>query len=105
MPKNKGIYRIFRTRQELEAYDAGIRHHSRVFMLDHVTIALGRMGWREAKFREFDKMLTEVINEYMSDYAEDMKDDKTMENSRACLDRELQQYTGSLFVPESERYR
>lgn len=105
MPKNKGIYRIFRSKEELQAHDEDIRHFSRVFMLDHVTIALGRMGFREAKFREFDKVLTEVMSEYMADYKADLQDDKSMEYSRACLDRELMQYTGSLFVPEEERYR
>lgn len=105
MAKNKGIYRIFRTKEELQAHEENIRHFSRVFMLDHVTIALGRMGWRESKFREFDRVLTEVMDEYMNDYTEDLKDDKSMEYSRACLDRELKQYTGKLFVPEKERYK
>lgn len=105
MPKNKGIYRVFRTKAELQAHEENIRHFSRVFMLDHVTIALGRMGWRESKFREFDKVLVEVMDEYMEDYKADLKDDKSMEYSRACLDRELKQYTGKLFVPEKERYK
>lgn len=105
MAKNKGIYRIFRTKAELQAHEENIRHFSRVFMLDHVTIALGRMGWRESKFREFDRVLTEVMDEYMNDYTEDLKDDKSMEYSRACLDRELKQYTGKLFIPEKERYK
>ncbi len=52
MPKNKGIYRIFRTKAEYDAFCEDLRHFSRVFMLDHVTIALGRMGWREKKFRD-----------------------------------------------------
>ena len=105
MPKNKGIYRIFRTKQELQAHDEDIRHFSRVFMLDHVSIALGRMGFRESKFKEFDKTLTEVCNEYMDAYSDDLKDDKQMWYSKSCLDRELKQYTGSLFVPYEERYK
>ena len=105
MPKNKGIYRIFRTREELQHHDEEIRHFTRVFMLDHVTVALGRMGFRESKFREFDRVLTEVVKEYMTDYSTGLKDDKAMEYSRACLDRELKQYTGKLFVPEEERYK
>ena len=104
MSKNKGIYRLFRTKEELERYNEELRRFSRIFMLDHVTVALGRMGWREAKFREFDRVLTEVVAEYMADYKSDLKDDKSMEYSRACLDRELQQYTGKMFVPEKERY-
>lgn len=104
-PKNKGIYRIFRTKEDLQRHDEEVRHFTRVFTLDHVTIALGRMGFRESKFREFDRVLTEVFNEYMKDYAADLKDDESMEYSRACLDRELKQYTGGLFVPEEIRYR
>lgn len=61
MPKNKGIYRFFRTREELQRHDEEIRHFTRVFTLDHVTVALGRMGFRESKFREFDRVLTEVV--------------------------------------------
>ena len=105
MPKNKGIYRLFRTKEELQRHDEEIRHSTRVFTLDHVTVALGRMGFRESKFREFDRVLTEVFREYMTDYADDLKDDKSMEYSRACLDRELKQYTGKFFVPEDERYK
>ena len=105
MPKNKGIYRLFRTKEELQWYENQIRHHSRVFMLDHVTIALGRLGWSEEQFRAFDKMLTDVMAEYMDDYSTDYKSDREMVYSRKCLDREMQQYVGSLFVPEEERYR
>ena len=105
MHKNKGIYRIFRTKEELQAHDEEIRHFTRVFVLDHVTVALGRMGFRESKFKEFDRVLSEVYKEYMEEYAADLKDDRYMEYSRACLDRELKQYTGKLFVPEEVRYR
>ena len=105
MRKNKGIYRIFRTKEELQAHDQEIRHFTRAFTLDHVTVALGRMGFRESKFKEFDRVLTEVFQEYMTDYADDLKDDKSMEYSRACRDRELRQYTGKLFGPEEVRYR
>lgn len=105
MPKNKGIYRLFRTREEMQRHDEDIRHFTRVFTFDHVTIALGRMGFRESKFREFDRVLSEVYQEYMKDYADDLKDDKEMVYSRALLDRELKQYTGKLFAPAEERYR
>lgn len=104
MPKNKGIYRIFRTREEMERHDEDIRHFTRVFTYDHVTIALGRMGFREAKFREFDMVLTEVYQEYMKDYADDLKDDKEMVYSRAAFERELKMYTGGVYSPPEERY-
>lgn len=105
MAKNKGIYRIFRTKEEFFRHNEELRHFSRVWMMDHVTIALGRMGFREAKFKEFDRILTEVTQEYMANYSEDLKDDKQMWYSRSLLEREMQQYTGSLYVPEEERYR
>ena len=78
MAKNKGIYRIFRTKEELQYHDEEIRHFTRVFTLDHVTVALGCMGFRESKFKEFDCVLTEVFQEYMADYSADLQDDKAM---------------------------
>lgn len=104
MPKNKGIYRIFRSKAELSAHDEETRHFARVYMLDRVTLALGRMGWRESKFREFDKVLLEVTKEYMEDFKKDLQDDKEMVYSRAMLDRELAQYTGKMYAPFNERY-
>lgn len=104
MPKNKGIYRIFRTKAEMSAHDEDMRHFARVFMLDQVTIALGRMGWRESRFKELDKVLTEVTREYMNDFKTDLQDDKEMVYSRAMLDRELAQYTGKMYVPFDVRY-
>ena len=81
MPKNKGIYRIFRTKEELQRHDEEIRHFTRVFTLDHVAVALGRMGFRESKFKEFDRVLTEVFQEYMADYSTDLKYDKSSTES------------------------
>lgn len=105
MAKNKGIYRLFRTREELDRYEEKIRHHTRIHMMDHVTLALGRMGFRETKFREFDQVLTQVCKEYAEDFLEDFKEDKEMIYSRSLMERELQQYTGKFYCPEEERYR
>lgn len=104
MPKNKGIYRLFRSKAELDAHDEDIRRFQQTFTLDHVTIALGRMGWRESKFREFDRVLSQVYAEYMKEYKDDLAADDEMVYSRYVLDRELKQYTGLLFVPMEERY-
>ena len=100
----KGLYRVFRTKQELERHNEGVRHFARVWQLDQVTIALGRMGFRESKFREFDKVLNEVEKEYIQLHAEDHKDDKEMWYSRELFERELKQYTGKMYAPENERY-
>ena len=88
----------------LRAHNHEIRRHARIWELDHVTVALGRMGFREKKFREFDKALTEVFDDYMKEYSDDLKCDETMIYSRTLLERELKQYVGSLYVPEEERY-
>lgn len=84
--------------------EAEIRQHSRIFMLDMVTLALGRMGHGEKFFRNFDLMLTDVCNEYAADIVKDSKDDEELAYSKSLLDRELKQYVGTLFVPYDERY-
>ena len=83
---------------------AEIRAHSRLFMLDMVTLALGRMGHGEKFFQKFDLMLTDVCDEYAKDIISDSKDDEELAYSKSLLDRELQQYVGKLFVPYDERY-
>ena len=81
------------------------RHHTRVFILDMVTVALGRLGWGEQRLRKFDDMLTEVSKDYAGLILSDAKEDAEMVYAKATLDRELQQYVGGLFVPYDERYR
>lgn len=101
----KGIYMIFRTKEDLQRHDAEVDHFARVDQLDRVTLALGRMGFREAKFRELNRTLSEVEAEYNADFKADMKDDKHMVYSLSLLDRELKQYVGKLFAPWAERHR
>ena len=84
--------------------EAHIRQHSRIFMMDMVTCALGRLGWGEKRFRDLDKVLEEVCKEYSFDILEDAKVDKDLDYSKSLLDRELKQYVGSMFVPYDERY-
>lgn len=85
--------------------DEEVRKHARIFQMDMVTLALGRMGWRESRFREFDKKLAEVALEYATDIVEDSKVDKELWYSKDTLDREIKQYVGSMFVPYDERYK
>lgn len=101
----KGLYKVYRTKEEYDIHVEDERHFARVWMLDHVTIALGRMGFREAKFREFDRVLDEVVQEYMTVYRDDRKDDKQMVYSVDTLDKALKQYVGSMFKPFKERYK
>lgn len=89
-------------RQELRERE--IRHHTHVYMMDMVTVALGRLGWGEQRLRKFDEMLTEVSKDYADLITSDVREDKDMVYSKATLDRELAQYTGSMFVPYERRY-
>lgn len=91
--------------QERARRDSLVRHHAKVFMLDMVTIALGRMGWGEKRFEKFDKILSEVAEQYSNLIISDAGDDQDIVYSKACLDREIQRYVGSRFVPYDERYR
>lgn len=85
--------------------DEEVRHHARVFMLDLVTIALGRMGFRESRFKEFNRILDEVATEYSKEIIEDSKTDNDLWYTKDVLDREIKQYVGSMFVPYDERYK
>lgn len=82
-----------------------LRHFTRVWMMDMASLALGRMGFREKRFKQLDETLLEVTKEYDKEFEEDIKDDPDMIYSRAALDRELKQYMGKMFVPEEMRYR
>lgn len=96
---------IARIQKAQEKRDEEVRWSTRVFMLDMVTLTLGRMGFREAKFREFDRILDEVTEEYGKDILEDAENDKELWYSKDVMDRELKQYTGSMFAPYEKRYQ
>ena len=99
---SNGYLARMQARQELR--EKQIRHHTRVYMLDMITCALGRLGWGEQRLRKFDEMLTEVSKDYADLITSDVREDKDMVYSKATLDRELAQYTGSMFVPYERRY-
>lgn len=95
---------IARLQAAQEIREQEVRHHARVYQLDMVTLALGRMGKREAFFREFDKVLSQVAEEYSREIIDDSKTDLDLWYSKDVMDRELKQYTGSFFVPHEQRY-
>ncbi len=81
------------------------RRQSRTYMLDMVTIALGRMGFRESRFNKFDELLAEACKDYGEIILEDVKVDKELWYSKDKLDAELKRYVGGRFVPWDERYK
>lgn len=100
---SNGYLARMQARQDLR--EKQIRHHTRVYMMDMVTVALGRLGWGEQRLRKFDTILTEVSKDYADLITEDIKEDPDMVYAKATLDRELQQYVGGLFIPYEERYK
>ena len=86
------------------AREYAIRRYTRQQMLDFVTIALGRMGYGEKRLKDFEQMLSAVYIEFAKAFTDDLKDDKECVYTKECLDRELQQYCGSSFVPYEKRY-
>lgn len=100
--RNSFLDRLARERQA----DVKVnRRFARTYMLDMVTIALGRMGFREARFKKFDETLTAVCEDYGKLILDDSKTDKEIWYSKDKLDEELKRYVGSLFVPYDERYK
>ena len=99
--KNAYLTKLRKQRQEY-ANECIVMAQTR--MLDFVTIALGRLGWREKRFRQLDEKPTEVMNDYDELLLDDWKNDPDYVYSHAKIDQELQQYAGSFFKPFEERY-
>lgn len=96
---------VDRLAREREADIAVNRRLARTYILDMVTIALGRMGFREARFKKFDDALTAACEDYGKLILEDSKDDADIWYSKDKLDEELKRYVGGMFVPYDERYK
>lgn len=103
-PKNNGIYKMFRSAAEFTAFKRGLIHFTRMYTLDDVCIALGRMGFTKEQFETFREKYSEVSNENAVELLEDAKDDKDLWYSKDKKERELQEYLGSLYVPQEERF-
>lgn len=99
--RNSFIDRLARDR---EAEISVARKQSRRYMLDMVTLALGRLGWRESRFQRFDKVLSEVCEDYGKLILDDAKADKELWYSKEKMDNELKRYVGRFFIPWDERY-
>ena len=103
MAKKSGL--MTQIQHMLDEREREVRHHTRVFDADMFTIALGRMGFREKKFDELDRVLLEVSKEYSEEIVADSKVDKDLWYAKDRMDREIKQYVGKRFVPYEERYR
>lgn len=89
---------------EMDKQAHEIRERTRLLTMDMVTIALGRIGMRETKFRQFKDALDEVWTDYGELIIEVSKEDPELWEAKAKMDREIKLYVGSLFTPFEERY-
>lgn len=96
-------YAVKMQRQQA-AREYAVRRYTRQQFLDFATVALGRMGYGPKRIKDFEAVLTDVYLDYSTLTADDLKDDAECVYSKACLDRELQQYTGQYFEPYEKRY-
>lgn len=96
--------KLLALRLEYEAKFAEERHCARVFQMDMVTIALGRMGWGEKRLGQLDEMMLEVAKEMDASAKEEMKYDPDLWITQDRHEKELQRYAGKRYKPLKERY-
>ena len=82
-----------------------IMESERQTVMDFVSIALGRMGFRASKFQKFRETLAEVYMDYAELIAEVKEDDPQLWEVFGKIDRELYLYVGKdLFEPWDKRH-
>lgn len=107
----KGNAFLNRLANQRDFDDAVVRAVTQQWVLDMVTIALGRLGWARSQVRmgQFDAMMQEVTREF-AELAEDErraeKNNKKKEFAylKTKLDDELKIIVGDKFSPYEERY-
>jgi acyl carrier protein phosphodiesterase len=86
-------------------YKSQIMESERQTVMDFVSIALGRMGFRASKFQKFRETLSEVYMDYANLIAEVKEDDPQLWEVFGKIDRELYLYVGKdLFEPWDKRH-
>lgn len=91
-------------RDEMERQRYSIQENARLITMDMVTIALGRIGMRETKFKKFRDALNETWLDYGELISDVKRDDPDLWEAKAKIDRELQLYVGKEFVPWEQRH-
>lgn len=82
-----------------------LREQERQVVMDFVTIALGRMGFRYTKFQEFRETLAQVYQDYANLIMEVKQDDPQLWEVQAKIDREILLYCSKkLFMPFEQRH-
>lgn len=87
--------------------DMVVRDHYRVFVLDIVTITLGKLGMNPDDLEHFRDTYLETEADYCSEILQDFYDnhDKDLSYAKDRIDRAIKQYVSEdMFVPYDKRY-
>lgn len=105
--KNKGIYRVFRTKEDLEFHDLCIKTIMMQQTVDAMTLAIKEVfGAGPAKFAKLQDAFKDKWDEFVRLGKEDVKTDKEIWYTKDTIDRALKEALGEeLFKPWEERYK
>ena len=87
--------------------DTQVRDHQRTFVLDIVTIALGRFGMSPDDLRRFRDIYIEAEKDYREEILEDFYNngDKKISYAKDRIDRAIKEYVPEdMFLPFDQRY-
>lgn len=106
---SRGIYRIFRTRQELDEFVKLVsepRSHARAQMLrDTMIITLhSDFGWGEKRITELMTAYDKNLDEFCKMVVGDVKEDFEIAYTKERIDRILKEALGDKFEPWEVRY-
>ncbi len=90
-----------------QQHDMKVRNHQRTFVLDIVTITLGKIGMNPDDLERFRDEYMRTEQEYCDEINEDFygNGDKKLSYAKDRIDRAIQQYvTADMFVPYEKRY-
>ena len=88
-------------------HDELVRDHMRTFVLDVVTITLGKLGMNHDDMRNFRDIYMETEMEYITEIRDDMygNNDPHIYYARERIDRALKEVVPEdMFVPYDKRY-
>lgn len=83
------------------------RYFAKIFQMDLVYIALGRMGWGEKRIEQLDNMLEQVNRDLAANAKEDREqnNDPELWTAQDKFEKELQICRGSRYIKHEDRYR
>ena len=107
MPKSKGIYRIFKTKADLDFHELCIKTIMQQQTLDIMVLTIAEMfDTTPETFKELQRVFESKWAEMCSLSIEDVQGDKEIWYTKATIDRALRAAVGDEnFKPWEERYK